>query len=1009
MSLLFEKQGYQDDCVDSIIEALGTSENLTTFSPLRQSLQKIQAKNNIPLGIRTTSDDRRLDIVMETGTGKTFTYLKAMFELNAHYHVNHFLIFVPRLAIREGILQNIALTSSYFAQMYGGRRITSHCYSGAGDVGEAARFLYGRGKDLSVLILTSQSIAAKNKATRVLHRVQEHERYGRKSLLENIAQRNPVIIIDEPHLLKGDVFKETYDKHFSRALCLRFGATFPNTSTSQDSRHALSNVVYCLDSLSAFRQYLVKQIHVSNVAGTGHAISFMEKGANKNEVKIAYEREGNAHRATLSYGEDIGVKTGDKNYDGVWIVRVAKDKVHFSDGRDPIPLRSHYELSDEEIRVMVRDAIERHFEKEKTLFAQHIKALSLFFIPRIDDFRGQEPRIKRIFEEEYKKQQKDIVRGLTADDHAYGAYLKRDYDEQGTLKVHEGYFSGDKGTKGSSQEAKEASICDIILRDKVRLLSLQEPLRFVFSVWALQEGWDNPNIFTLCKIAPTSKDTSRRQQVGRGLRLAVNNKGQRITHAYCREDDNAFYDINRLDVIVSNQERGFIDDIQREIQDNSYVLGGETLDHATLKQNYALNEMQARETINLLLKHGAITPAEDGSCYRITASLTACMDQHKQEFQAFLKERYDTLYKDFKNAKDARHEPAIGSSNKDDVKVPIRHNKAQELKDLWHAITREARIVYENIKDEDIINSVRDDFANETIDPVYIHVKTKRYDHMQDKIIPEDTKTLGIRDFWQVGGYERFLYRFAEKEKLPLPFVCRLFHALPKDKIKNHPSRAYTMLKQLVQKAIHRHIINSVNSVNYKFDSTTRITGEDPLYDKDGTPKEHIKAGLLGRCPSSESSSPSHNLESSPPPYLYDKIYYDSDIEHKTITETPPDKKQYELVVFGKLPRINIPTPYKHYNPDFAYLIKKKAHDKNHDKNPDTTLFFIVETKGYDKMADLKDEETMKIKYGRKFFHALNEHIKKEHDNVEVRFCERLPKDKLIDMLQSLYQEEAKT
>ena len=277
--------------------------------------------------------------------------------------------------------------------------------------------------------------------------------------------------------------------------------------------------MYSLDSISAFREYLVKGITVHTLINeseqSGLKLSFTE--SNKKAFMVVYDINNVVYRKRIVRGEDIGVKTGLTNYKGVKSVKITKDKV-FLDNQTVLELsKGAYELGDAEMREMIKTTIEKHFEKEARLFKRGIKALSLFFIPRVADFRAVDGknahRIKNIFEEEYRKKRTEILQH-TADE-SYKKYLQKDIDEAGNLKVHEGYFSGDKGTN----DKKEADGVNLILNEKKKLLSFDTPLRFIFSVWALQEGWDNPNIFTICKLADTKKDTSRRQQVGRGCVL----------------------------------------------------------------------------------------------------------------------------------------------------------------------------------------------------------------------------------------------------------------------------------------------------------------------------------------------------------------------------------------------------------------------------------------------------------------------------------------------------------
>ena len=272
MDILFERQQYQDDCVSNIMEVLEGSDRLKNFNKIHENIRKIHEKKIIPERLRNRKPIKRLDILMETGTGKTFTYLKTMYEMNKRYGINKFIVFVPRMAIKEGVLQNIRLTSNYFYQDYS-KRLEAHSYGGKNGTSQIGSYLRDKER-FSVLVLTSHSIAAKNKQDRILAR--PHEDLFGGSPLSALGKMKPVIFIDEPHLLKGDEFMRAYRDYFTESLCLRFGATFP-----QEETHKIANLVYVLDSLQAFRSYLVKKIQVTNVGETKEGIHFKKSPQQK--------------------------------------------------------------------------------------------------------------------------------------------------------------------------------------------------------------------------------------------------------------------------------------------------------------------------------------------------------------------------------------------------------------------------------------------------------------------------------------------------------------------------------------------------------------------------------------------------------------------------------------------------------------------------------------------------------------------------------------------------------
>lgn len=557
--MIFEKQDYQQDCINNIINLLKDFDfKKHDANNLKEVFNNFLKDKVSAFGL---SDKLNIDILMETGTGKTFTYLNLIFEINKIYKQNKFIIFVPRKAILESVKQNIKLTKDYFYNQYK-KHLKTYVYSDIKSLSAIVNHYIKNKEELSVLILTNSSI---DKSANILNRNSE-SLFNTQSIFENIAELKPISIIDEPHLLKGEAFSKYFNK--IKTLYFRFGATFP-----KDSDFSLSNVAYCLDSIFAFRNYLVKQIRVHTIGRDNQSPFLLSTNTKIKQAIFSYFNFGIEKQTKIDIGEDLGKL--DLRFKGISLNKISQDKVYLSSG-EIIEKQKTYKLENNEITNLLNKAIDLHFEKEEKLFKDNIKALSLFFIPNIEDFRGEKPFIKEEFERLYKQKRAKILKQDLSKE--YRDYLEKDFDKDFNLKVHEGYFSGDIKNK----EDREADGVKMILEEKEKLLSFDYPLRFIFSVWALQEGWDNPNIFTLTKIASSSSDTSRHQQVGRGLRICVNNEGKRINHKYLNYNDNEFFDINYLDMLISGEERGFIEGLQREIIEASFTLGGDILDRDSL-------------------------------------------------------------------------------------------------------------------------------------------------------------------------------------------------------------------------------------------------------------------------------------------------------------------------------------------------------------------------------------------------------------------------------------------
>lgn len=963
--MLFERQQYQEDCVHSILSVLQNTHSTRDFS--REALRALHQRN----GIQETKivDARRLDVLMETGTGKTFTYIKTMYEMHKRFGIKKFVVFVPRIAIRAGVVQNVDLTADYFWQEYG-VRIKKHTYGDKGGLGQVLNFVRNE-NDFSVLILTSASITGKNQSDRILTSRSEDLLYAQKSPLDAISGLNPVVFIDEPHLLKGAGFLESYNRHFNDTLCIRFGATFP---TGKDEP-LLANVVYALDSLTSFREYLVKKIRVSTLVDGDSSIKFYRPTERaRGYIDISYFQDNVEHRRTVRYGDNLAGITNDANYD-FSVVRVTGDDVHLSNRTKRKLSKNDYALADDSIRQMVHKTIAMHFEKEAELFRRNIKTLSLFFIPNIDDFRGENARIKKIFDEEYKRLRNEVLRGdLSA---AYRAYLEKDYDADGRLCVREGYFSGDRGTLAD----REAQGVDLILNQKSKLLSTAEPLRFIFSVWALQEGWDNPNVFNICKLAPTDRETSRRQQVGRGLRLAVDNLGKRQTINHCGETEGGFYAINILDVMVSAHEQNFIEEIQNEIIGAS--LTDKRLTRRAL-QKLKLTDMQINRLMVVLADANVVHEfPESPGIYEIISPVADFLDANRDELHPTLIEICEMLIAKFE---DAAALP-VENRNKPSEKVGIRAERFAEFEALWKTITAKAKLIYRGIDDDVLIGKIKAAFDDETVHPLMTKVVTQTYNHETNTIITKESEYGAVHFFNSrnqsgdaIQGYAKFIADFSTREKLPLQLCVKLFNALDKDKIAVNPGEASELLSKILQDAVHETV---VQKIGYQFDGEIAIDARNIFYQDDEckTPRSEIDAGKIGRYIDRE-TVPSER-------YLYDRLVYDSGIERKVVRGDDEGASAEKIVVFAKLPKISIPTPYKSYSPDFAYFVRGESGNN---------VFLIVETKGYNRTAQVPDEDMRKTKYAEKFFAELD----RRTPSVQVVFRRRLNRDSFSSLLREI-------
>ena len=964
--MIFEKQDYQQNCLGNIIKILQDFD-FKKQENLKECLETFY--KTAPLSIQNISNKLNLDILMETGTGKTFTYLNLIFELNKRFKQNKFIIFVPRKAILESVKQNITLTKDYFYSEYN-KHLKAYTYTDSKSQSLIINHYIKNEDELSVLILTNSAI---DKKDNILNKNNENL-FNTQSIFENIAALKPISIIDEPHLLKGEAF----NKYFSKlnSLYFRFGATFP-----KEAEHELSNVAYCLDSICAFRSYLVKQICVHTLIQDNTTPFLISTNTNKpKSATFSFFKGGIEKRTTILQNNNLGEL--DSSFRTISLENITKDKAYLNNG-EVIERKKSYKLSPEEITSLLARAIDLHFKKEEYLFQQNIKALSLFFIPEIKDFRGENPFIKNEFERLYKLKREAILKQNISE--SYKEYLQKDFDDEGNLKVHQGYFSGDSNLinkkKENNKENLEADDIKLILQEKEKLLSFDTSLRFIFSVWALQEGWDNPNIFTLTKLANSSSDTSRHQQVGRGLRICVNNEGKRITHRFLRGNENEFFDINRLDMLVSSEERGFIEGLQKEIMDSSFALDAiyisqERLEHIGLNAREAGRFLITLEDLNL------VEFDENSNIYKIIAPIYEAIKEN-ENLKRLLADKFECVLESFKAINTTKEQ--VQNANAPKERVKIKQDLAKEFKELWHTINQKSVLVYENINQEALIQSIAKSFNQNTIPRESIVFESKVFDSQNNKIITTNLQEIDTKDYTKAleKDFRSLALDFARENQIPLPFLLKLLNNLDRQHFNNSPKKAFESLKNIFKEELHKNLLMSVG---YEF--TQSYSNESVLYNENGKPREDIEAQKLGKFIAKDSTSNEPLTPASN--YLFEKVVYDSQIEKEVILEETKEIDSKSIVVFAKLPKFSIPTPFKNYEPDFAYLLK----DKNGQK-----IFFVCETKGYNDPSQIPEVEQKKIDYAKRFFKSLQESLKDE--NIKVVYNTRINKQ---DLLASLKQ-----
>jgi type III restriction enzyme len=955
----YEIQNYQEDCVTNIISLFQSLHQKTNFYDVLSDHHK-KNKYNFPV-----QETNNIDIMMETGTGKTFTFIKTIFELSKQFGYKKYIVLIPTVPIREGTKTNLEDTKDYFKSFYANEKekeIETFVYEG-GNISSIRQFIGT--SHLSVLVMTPSSFSHKDN---ILNRPLEKDintpelfvknQQPPKSYLECLKRLNPIVIMDEPHRFEGNAFK-TYFEGFENFF-LRFGATFPKKKDSLP----LSNVAYVLDSISSFRQSLVKKIVVYTqdvVENTDTLIGIATKKA-----IVSTLTNGIITRRELGVGAVFNGKS---------IKKINKDTIVLAD--DTIE-KVDYSLSDESLRAMIKETIKIHFEKEKGLFEQGIKALTLFFMESDTSlFRGRNPKIKNFFEEEYKKQYTEIVSKLDQSSDYY-KFLQNDFDSDNSLQVHKGYFSGDKG---NADEKVKAGV-DEILKDKKKLLSFESPTRFIFSIWALQEGWDNPNVFTICKLSNQGSEISKLQQIGRGLRICVNQNLQRNTLKNLNDDQEAFWKINNLDVVVSNKEHGFVEAIQNEILSNSFLISETFTEQELIK---TLKEKSGFDDDTI------VTMVDDILIDKKMILRKSIVDGQKiyeksPEFSNILKEQnlpeeqVKAIESLFANDVNAYIQKATDKKVKKKIFIKAKH--LQEFQNLWNAINKNAFYVLESLSEEQEIQLIQNIKTQiEAVNIEEILLQTIRAELNVNKIGEQGAITEKLTDtisYKSKVDYLELVRTLSSNTKTPISFVFKVFNSLSDDfknkMLCNNPEQAQREISEIIKKNLIAML-----KANIKYDGING-TGLPNVF-KTEKGKTYLDTGSVGKFQKDISSD--FNLKSK---WVFEEVVeYDSDFELE-IVEQDPDIENIEI--FGKLPRLKIKTPLGDYNPDFCYAIKSTEGSK---------IFLVVEAKGYKSSTAIPVDEKGKIDFAKKYFEALGEHYKDQ--NIKISFKERINKTQLAALI----------
>ncbi|MGL2628741.1 DEAD/DEAH box helicase family protein [Helicobacter pylori] len=961
MKIKFKRLDYQEKCLNQI---LGVFKGIDLRDPendiqrianpvfetepiknlLLENIEDLRSEQKITQGSVGIEKSLNCDILMETGTGKTFCFLECVYALYKNYHLSKFIVLAPSNAIKLGVLKSIEITREFFKSEYSNTHLESY--------EDVERFILASNHKCCVLVMT---FSAFNKEKNTINQscLENTNLFnGAKSYMQALASIRPIVILDEPHRFLGDKTKK-YLEQLNALITLRFGATFKDD---------YNNLIYALDSKKAFDCALVKSISVASVGESDeYFLELKEANKKQNEATINYTNlENKTQSVKVKTHDNLGALTHISALEDYIVENITKKEVCFLNGvnllldqKEPF---SYFVEGEQE--VMLKEAIKSHFEREEGLFKKGIKALCMVFISGVNSYLSEDEqpaKLALLFEKLYQQELEEVLKKPL--DENYRAYLERARED--IKKVHGGYFAKSK------KEGDETKTIELILKEKEKLLSFDSDLRFIFSQWALQEGWDNPNVMTICKLAPSHSNITKLQQIGRGLRLAVNDRGERITKEHADFDF-----VNELVVIVPQVEGDFVGAIQQEISEHSLIkhaFSGEELEKSGMvKKGYYGALFEKLEGLGF----GEKTDDEN---FKLTLNQNEFLKKAPE-----LENLKNEKYLDFEKLKDFLKDRLVGNPrvrNKNErktEKIKINKENFKKFETLWAGLNHQARIAYaidsESLIDE-IVKKINSSFK---VSSKKVSVTThKKVETMGNNA----KKNTFDRESACVWSLHEFISALSNKVKLSFKSVAKVLENIDENKfneIKKNEQESLKCLEELFLEIIYQNI---KDKISYQMRETTiKNRKNDAFYDEKGEIREFLDGSLGANNYEIKNSSAREKC-------LYENfMQVDSEIEKDTIEESNDTK----IIVFGKLPRVKIPIGLNQtYSPDFGYVVE----------NNDKKVLLVVETKGVDKKSELRPEEERKISTAKKFFEAL----KKQGVNIEYET--KINKDQLSALI----------
>ncbi|OJK06107.1 restriction endonuclease subunit R [Acinetobacter baumannii] len=970
--------GFENAHIYDLQAVLKNIQEVQAASGLQRSSQLITDDNG--KGKNLTKSPLNLDIEMETGTGKTYCYIRTMFELHKQYGWSKFIVVVPSIAIREGVYKSLNMMADHFQEQYG-KKARFFIYDS-----KALHHLesFSSNGGINVMVINVQAFNATGKDNRRIY--DELDEFQSRRPIDVISRNRPILILDEPQKMGADKTLESLS-NFNPLFILRYSATHKRNY----------NLIYRLDALDAYNQKLVKKITVKGVEVQGltgtHGYLYLQdiivsKSAPEARLELEVAVQNGFKRVirNVKMGDNLyNISEQAEQYRDRYVItdiKVADNSVHFENGKILHAGEAFGHVDEKIMRtIQIRETIRAHIQKERQLYNQGIKVLSLFFIDEVAKYRQYDEdnnpvdgEYVQIFKEQYQQVLNEVL-DLNLENDPYFDYLKAIEVD----RTHNGYFSIDKKLKrlanpAIDKKAEEAQISndtdayDLILKDKERLLSFEEPTRFIFSHSALREGWDNPNVFVICTLKHSDNVISRRQEVGRGMRLAVNKFGERMDVNHFKGALGEIHKLNNLTVVTNESYKEFVSNLQSEILNTIQNRPTQaTPDYFKGKifklsdgSSVEVTELMAKQINKHLSKHDYIDDNDQLTPKYHEAKNQGTLAELPESLVAYTEQIHKLI--------DGLFDPKAleGMTDDGNKKLTNTINQAnlerKEFQALWSRINRKAvyqihldseKLIEQSISAVERTAVERNNKFVETLsyklaeatqndESTYEQVKAKE---MFGKVTSK-TEVANISIQSQV-AYD-LIGNIADDTNLTRKTVARILQGINAAvfaQFKLNPEAFIREMSRIINEQQAKMVIQGL-----KYNPLDSTYPDNEIFvSNENIPLQAYKAER----------------------HIWDYVVTDSDNERKFVEELDGAD---EVVVYAKLPdRFQIPTPFGSYNPDWAIAFNK---DKVRQ------IYFVAETKGSMLDSDLREKEKRKIDSAKKFFATLNEENQSLEDVV---------------------------